>query len=30
MPYVSVPLEVLEDREKISERIYEAFELNKK
>lgn len=30
MPYVSVPLEVLEDREKISARIYEAFELNKK
>ena len=30
MPYVSVPLDVLEDREKISDRIYEAFELSKK
>ena len=29
MPYVSMPLEVLEDREKISDRIYEAFELKK-
>lgn len=27
MPYVSVPLEALEDREKISERIDEAFGL---
>ena len=31
MPYVSVPIEILEDREKISDRIYESFELvNKK
>jgi len=30
MPYVSVPLEILEDREKISDRIYEAYELNVK
>jgi len=30
MPYVSVPLEVLEDKEKISFRIYESFELGKK
>ena len=30
MPYVSVPLEVLEDKEKISLRIYESFELSKK
>ena len=30
MPYVSVPLDVLEDREKISDRIYEAFELSAK
>jgi len=30
MPYVSVPLDVLEDREKIYERIYEAYELKKK
>ena len=30
MPYVSVPIDVLEDREKVSERIYESFELNQK
>jgi DNA transformation protein len=28
MPYVSVPLDVLENREKISDRIYESFKLN--
>jgi DNA transformation protein len=30
MSYVSVPLEILEDREKISDRIYEAFDLHNK
>ena len=30
MPYVSVLLDVLEDREKISNRIYESFDLSKK
>lgn len=29
MAYVSVPLETLEDREKIQERIYESFEISK-
>jgi len=30
MAYMSVPLETLEDREKIQERIYESFEISKK
>ena len=30
MPYASVPIDVLEDREKISEWIDEAYELSKK
>jgi DNA transformation protein len=30
LPYVTVPLEILEDREKIKERIYESFEVGKK
>jgi len=30
MPYVSVSLDVLEDREKISDRICESFDLKKK
>lgn len=29
MPYVSVPIDVLEDREKISDRIHEAYELSR-
>jgi DNA transformation protein len=29
MPYISVSIEVLEDREKISDRIYESFNLSK-
>jgi len=30
MPYVSVPLDVLEDKEKMSDRIYESFHLTQK
>jgi len=30
MAYMNVPIEVLEDREKIEERIYESFEISKK
>lgn len=27
MPYISVPIEALEDREKVSERIYESYKI---
>ena len=30
LPYALVPIEILEDREKIQERIYESFEISKK
>ena len=30
LPYAIVPIEILEDREKIEERIYESFEISKK
>jgi TfoX/Sxy family transcriptional regulator of competence genes len=30
MPYISVLLDVLEDKEKMSDRIYESFNLSKK
>lgn len=30
MPYVCVSLDILEDREKIQERIYESFEISKR
>jgi len=30
LPYAVVPIEILEDREKIEERIYESFEISKK
>ena len=30
LPYATVPIEILEDREKIEELIYESFEISKK
>jgi TfoX/Sxy family transcriptional regulator of competence genes len=30
MSYMNVPIETLEDREKIKERIYESYEISKK
>ena len=30
MPYISVPIEILEDREAIKERVYESFDISNK